>query len=234
MFVMKMRLNSKIDSKNYYKGKNLLQITHLTKKFSSAVVLDDINLSVANGDRVLITGQNGAGKTTLMKAILGQIVCDGEVLINSINPRKNRKKALSWLGFVPQTPPPLRLSVAELCEYCVKSSGVNSDDIKSNLAELEFAYENERNKPFYKLSGGMKQKVLIAIALSRDAQIIMFDEPTANLDPQARDRFLGLLNAKFKDKTLIFISHRLSEVKGLVNRVIQMDLGKIVSDKGIE
>jgi len=92
-------------------------------------------------------------------------------------------------------------------------------DINSNI-----------NKSFFKLSGGMKQKLLIAISLAKKSDIIIYDEPTANLDPKARDDFYRLLKKNEDDKVLLFVTHRLEEVKDLVNRQIYMDLGKIVSD----
>jgi ABC-2 type transport system ATP-binding protein len=86
------------------------------------------------------------------------------------------------------------------------------------------------HKLFFKLSGGMKQKLLIAIALSRDPNIFIFDEPTANLDPQGRAIFYELLQPYKRDKLMIFISHRLEEIGDLVNRKIEMDLGRVVND----
>lgn len=209
----------------------MIQISNITKKFGNQIVLNDINLTIKGSSKVLIIGQNGAGKSTLMKAILGELVCDkGSITIDGIDPVKDRKNALRFLSFVPQMPPPLRLKVSEICEYSISSTSSSLDDIKMYLRELEFDYDSECKKPFYKLSGGMKQKVLIAIALARHSKTIMFDEPTANLDPEARDRFLQILGSKFKDHTLIFISHRLSEVKGIVDRVIEMDLGNVMKD----
>ena len=87
------------------------------------------------------------------------------------------------------------------------------------------------NKSFFKLSGGMKQKLLIAISLAKKSNIIIYDEPTANLDPKARDDFYRLLEQNEDQKTLLFVTHRLEEVKELVNRQIYMDMGKIVSDE---
>lgn len=209
----------------------MIQISNITKKFGNQIVLNDINLTIKDSSKVLIMGQNGAGKSTLMKAILGELVCDkGSITIDGIDPVKDRKNALRFLSFVPQMPPPLRLKVSEICEYSISSTSSSLDDIKMYLRELEFDYDSEFKKPFYKLSGGMKQKVLIAIALARHSKTIMFDEPTANLDPEARDKFLQILGSKFKDHTLIFISHRLSEVKGIVDRVIEMDLGNVIKD----
>lgn len=77
----------------------------------------------------------------------------------------------------------------------------------------------------------MKQKLLIAISLAKKSSIIIYDEPTANLDPKARDDFYRLLEQNEEQKTLLFVTHRLEEVKELVNRQIYMDMGKIVSDE---
>lgn len=211
-----------------------MKIENITKKFGSQTILNSINLDISNGQKLLIIGQNGAGKSTLMKAILGEIICDnGSILIDGTNPIKDRKNALKYLSFVPQTPPPLKLSIAQLCQYSISSTKSNLNDIISYLKELDLSYEKEHKKPFYKLSGGMKQKVLIALALARESKIIMFDEPTANLDPDAREKFINILNSKFKSHTLIFISHRLSEVKGIVNRIVEMDLGNIITDSEV-
>ena len=76
----------------------------------------------------------------------------------------------------------------------------------------------------------MKQKLLIAISLAKKSDIIIYDEPTANLDPKARDDFYRLLKQNEDEKVLLFVTHRLEEVKDLVNRQVYMDMGKIVSD----
>ena len=89
------------------------------------------------------------------------------------------------------------------------------------------------HKPFYKLSGGMKQKMLIAIAFAKDTEAMMFDEPTANLDPKARRNFMDLLGEFAREKTLVFISHRLDEVQSMSNRYVEMDLGRIIKDEPI-
>jgi ABC-2 type transport system ATP-binding protein len=87
-----------------------------------------------------------------------------------------------------------------------------------------------RHQPFNRLSGGMKQKLLISIALGRDCELLVLDEPAANLDPEARHSFFGLLAEKKEQAAMIISSHRLDEVASLVNRVVEMDQGRIVLD----
>jgi ABC-2 type transport system ATP-binding protein len=86
------------------------------------------------------------------------------------------------------------------------------------------------SRPFNKLSGGMKQKLLIAIALGRDANVLVMDEPAANLDPQARKIFFELLAERAESVTMLISSHRINEVSALVTRVVELDTGKIVLD----
>ena len=210
----------------------MIKLENISKSFGKQLVLDDINLHIKAGEKVLIMGQNGAGKSTLMKVILAQVIVDsGSVLISGLNPFKQRKKALANLAFVPQTPPPLKLTVSELCEYAMSLGDFELSAIKNALNSLEFDYEREQTKLFTTLSGGMKQKLLIALSLSKNSPVVLFDEPTANLDPKAREQFLSLLAKNSQNKTLLFISHRIDEVQSLVNRVIEMDLGKIIKDK---
>ncbi len=207
----------------------MIKLENISKSFSKTPVLCGINLHIKAGEKVLIMGQNGAGKSTLMKVILAQLICDsGRVFINGLDPFKQRKAALANLAFVPQTPPPLKLRVSELCEYATRLNGFELASIKTALNALEFDYERECAKLFTALSGGMKQKLLIAIALCQNAAAVLFDEPTANLDPRAREQFLRLLQRQ--NKTMIFISHRIDEVQSLASRVIEMDLGKITRD----
>ncbi|CZE49756.1 ABC transporter ATP-binding protein [Campylobacter geochelonis] len=211
----------------------MIEITNLTKKFGEQIALDDINLHFKKGEKSLIIGQNGAGKSTLMKSILGEYLPNtGSVKINGINPLKDRKKALKNIAFVPQTPPPIKLTLSEMVEFVTKSCEISPTKIDEFSKLLEFNLKANLNKPFFKLSGGMKQKFLIAIAYARDCSILMFDEPTANLDPKAREIFKELL-ANSQGKTAVFISHRLSEMGGLINRVIEMDLAKVVKDEKV-
>ncbi|MDR1614883.1 MAG: ABC transporter ATP-binding protein [Campylobacteraceae bacterium] len=210
----------------------MIEIVNLSKKFSSAYVLKDINLSLKKDESVIILGQNGAGKTTLVRSILGeQIPSSGSVRIAGIDPLKEREEALKHIGFVPQLPPPIKLIVKDLIRYAALSSGVHEDKILNICEELELDVKGHLKKLFLKLSGGMKQKLLIAIALAKEPDILIFDEPTANLDIKGRESFYTLLQPLQKRRLLIFISHRMEEIKSLITRKIEMDLGKVVKDE---
>ena len=210
----------------------MIEIKNVSKTFGSQKILSDVNLRILRGQKVAILGQNGAGKSSLMRIILGEFQSDaGEVKIGGFNPLKNRKAALELVSFVPQTPPPLKFSLAELCEFVCKSSNVKFEDIAKFCELMQLNLSANFKKPFYKLSGGMKQKMLISIAFAKNTPVMMFDEPTANLDPSARERFLALVGEFGVDKTLIFISHRLSEIGDMLDRCVEMDLGCVVKDE---
>lgn len=209
----------------------MIQVKNLTKKFSSHISLDNVNIEFNKNEYIALMGPNGAGKTTLIRSILGYYHPDnGEVLINGLDPIKNRIKVLEHISFVPQLPPPIKLSLNELMQYVQASSNIDKELIMHYANEMKLDIKENLNKSFFKLSGGMKQKMLIAVSLAKKSDIIIYDEPTANLDPKARDDFYRLLKQNEDDKILLFVTHRLDEVKDIVNRQIYMDLGKIVSD----
>ncbi len=212
----------------------LVLAKNVTKKFMGSSVLDDVTLSIAEGDRIAMMGPNGAGKTTFVRALLGFYHIDsGKIEVNGLDPVKNRVEVLNHISFIPQLPPPVKLSIDELIIYAGRSSGVEREKIFEESAKMDLDLNLHSKKPFFKLSGGMKQKLLIAIALSKKSNLLIFDEPTANLDPKGREQFYRLLSDIDSQCSTLFITHRLDEIETLVNRKIYMDLGKVVEDEKI-
>ncbi|MEW5783324.1 MAG: ABC transporter ATP-binding protein [Pseudomonadota bacterium] len=208
----------------------MIRCENLCKSFRRARVLDGIDLDVRLGERIALIGSNGAGKTTLIRCLLGEYVHEGKVTIDGQAPRTERTAVLGKIGFVPQLPPPLKMPVGQLIEFSAALSGADPGQIAAISDRLGLPIDSIRTRPFNRLSGGMKQKLLIAIALGRNAKLLIMDEPAANLDPAARKIFFELLAERQHDATMIISSHRLDEVAALVNRVIEMDMGKIVLD----
>lgn len=208
----------------------MIQFNNVAKTFRRARVLDGITLNIGLGERVALIGSNGAGKTTLIRCLLGEYTFDGTVAINGLDPRSNRTVVLGNIGFVPQLPPPLKMPVGQLIDFSASLCGTDPQRIHAIAKRLGLDLENILSRQFVRLSGGMKQKLLIAIALGRDAKVLVMDEPAANLDPEARKIFFDLLAERLESATMIISSHRLDEVSALVNRVIEMDMGKVVLD----
>ncbi|MDR2188593.1 MAG: ABC transporter ATP-binding protein [Azonexus sp.] len=208
----------------------MIQFRQLAKTFRRVRVLDGIDLDIGPGERVALIGSNGAGKTTLIRCLLGEYTHDGTVTLDGLDPRRNRTAVLGKIGFVPQLPPPLKMPVGQLIDFAAALCGAAPRRIADVARRLGLDIDAIATRQFVRLSGGMKQKLLIAIALGRDARVLVMDEPAANLDPEARKIFFDLLAERLTDATMMISSHRLDEVSALVNRVIEMDMGKIALD----
>ena len=208
----------------------LIQFQQVTKKFRRHQVLQGIDLAIDRGERVALVGSNGAGKTTLIRCLLGEYNHGGTLLVNGREPRRHRTEVLGAVGFVPQISPPLKMPVAQLVRFAAGVCNSDPKRIEAVAGELGLALDEIGRRPFNRLSGGMKQKLLIAIALGRETELLVLDEPAANLDPEARHRFFELLAERKERAAMIISSHRLDEVASLVNRVVELDQGRIVLD----
>ena len=208
----------------------MIHFQNVSKTFKRARVLDGIDLDIGLGERVALIGSNGAGKTTLIRCLLGEYTYNGAVSIDGRDPRGNRTEVLGSIGFVPQLPPPLKMPVGQLIDFSAALCGTDQARIMDIAGRLGLDTAPVLDRQFVRLSGGMKQKILIAIALGRAAKVLVMDEPAANLDPEARKIFFELLAERQNDATMLISSHRLNEVSALVNRVVELDMGKVVLD----
>ncbi len=208
----------------------MIRFDKVSKTFKRARVLDGIDLEIGLSERVALIGSNGAGKTTLIRCLLGEYTHDGSVTIEGQQPRKDRNGVLAKIGFVPQLPPPLKMPVGQLIGFAAGLCDTDPQRILDLAGRLGLDTAPIMDRQFVRLSGGMKQKLLIAIALGREARVLVMDEPAANLDPEARKIFFELLAERAESATMLISSHRLNEVSSLVNRVIELDLGKVVLD----
>ncbi|VAX11458.1 Nitrous oxide reductase maturation protein NosF (ATPase) [hydrothermal vent metagenome] len=208
----------------------MIRFNKVSKTFRRNTVLNNVELSIAAGDRVALVGSNGAGKTTLIRCLLGEYTCDGKVLVDGKSPREHRREVLARFGFVPQLPPPLKMPVGQLLHFSAALCNADVKEMESVAKRLGLDPTKIRHQPFVKLSGGQKQKLLISIALGRNSDVLIMDEPAANLDPEARHVFFSLLAEKQEHAAMLISSHRLDEVAALVNRVVEMDMGRIVLD----
>ena len=209
----------------------MIEVTHVSKYFGRLVAVDDLSFSVAPGEAVALWGANGAGKTTALRCLLGLIPFTGQVTIAGLNARKQGKLMRHNIGFVPQE---LAfhddMTVAETLTFYARIKKVPAGhDFAPLLKQLQLT--THIKKRVGDLSGGLKQRMALALALLSEPPILLLDEPSANLDIRARDSFLQLLS-EFKNagKTLLFSSHRLDEVTALADRVLLLEAGKLVVD----
>ncbi len=212
------------------RNNTMIKIENLTKKFGKTTAVNDVSFSVTTGEAVALWGPNGAGKTTVLRCILGVFPFDGNAKVNGYDIKTESKKAKYHIGFVPQEIMfHDNMTVKETLKFYekLKKTEINSSGKWLDLVGLE----NHSAKTVKELSGGMKQRLALAIALLADPPLLLLDEPTANLDMKSREDFLSLLKElKADGKTIVFSSHRLDEVIPFADRIIIMDQGKIIAE----
>lgn len=204
-----------------------LQISHVGKRYGKTQALQDVSFAAQTGEAIALWGVNGAGKTTLLKAILGLITFDGTIEINGRNVQRDGKNTRRSIGYVPQEAVFYDWSVQATMQFYARLKKADAVRIPVLLEQLGLA--EHLHKPVPSLSGGLKQRLALAIALLSDPPVLLLDEPTANLDAQARRDYLKLLIGLCKaGKTIIFASHRLEEVEALASRVLLLEKGQVV------
>ncbi len=214
---------------------SLVTARGLTKKFGDFVAVDAIDFDVAKGESFGLLGPNGAGKSTTMR-IVGATSqrTSGDLTILGMDPEKFGPQIRAHLGVVPQQDNlDMNLSVSENLYIYGRYFGLSRKYLKTKIEELlEFAQlEEKHDAKVESLSGGMKRRLTIARGLVSEPEILMLDEPTTGLDPQARhilwDRLFRL---KEQGVTLIITTHFMDEAEQLCDRLIVMDKGKIMAE----
>lgn len=216
-------------------SESLISARGLTKKFGDLVAVDSIDFDVSKGESFGLLGPNGAGKSTVMRMIGATSQRNsGELTILGKDPEKNGPQIRAHLGVVPQQDNlDMELSVTENLYIYGRYFGLPRKFVKGKIDELlTFAQlEEKRDSKVQVLSGGMKRRLTIARALVSEPEILMLDEPTTGLDPQARhilwDRLFRL---KEQGVTLVITTHFMDEAEQLCDRLIVMDKGKIMAE----
>jgi lipooligosaccharide transport system ATP-binding protein len=207
----------------------------LRKSYGARVAVDGIDFEVAPGICFGFLGPNGAGKTTTMKTIYGLASVDeGELLVLGMDARHERRRIKERLGVVPQeTNLDGELTVRENLQFQASYFGLDGDGVAKRIEELlEFTLLAERGDEVpWQLSGGMKRRLLIARALVNDPDLIVLDEPTTGLDPQARLAVWRALDSlRERGVTLLLTTHYMEEAARLCDRLLIMDEGRIVAE----
>jgi lipooligosaccharide transport system ATP-binding protein len=213
----------------------MITATNLTKRYGDFVAVDGINFQVKRGESFGLLGPNGAGKSTTMKMIAATSQrTDGGLEILGKDPNTQGPEIRAHLGVVPQQDNLDReLKVWENLMVYGRYFGLNRKFLKGKIEELlEFAQlGDKRNSKTEELSGGMKRRLTIARGLVNEPEILLLDEPTTGLDPQARhilwDRLFRL---KEQGVTLVITTHYMDEAEQLCDRLMVMDKGKIMAE----
>ncbi|MBU3752518.1 MAG: ATP-binding cassette domain-containing protein [Candidatus Nanopelagicaceae bacterium] len=216
-------------------SESLISARGLTKKYGDFTAVNAIDFDVAKGESFGLLGPNGAGKSTTMRIIAATSQrTAGTISILGRDPEEHGPQIRAHLGVVPQQDNlDGELTVTENLFIYGRYFGLSKKFIRAKIEELlEFAQlEEKRNVKVDALSGGMKRRLTIARALVSEPDILMLDEPTTGLDPQARhilwDRLFRL---KETGVTLVLTTHFMDEAEQLCDRLVVMDNGKIMAE----
>ncbi len=207
----------------------------LVKRFGANTAVRGVSFAVERGRCVGLLGPNGAGKTTTMRMIVGQsTVTAGELLVFGEPPYRLGRETKARIGLVPQADNlDPDVSVRENLEIYGRYFGLPEATIAARVPGLlEFMrLEEKADARVMQLSGGMKRRLVIARALIADPEVVILDEPTTGLDPQARVMiWKQLLALKARGKTMLLTTHYMDEAQRLCDRIIIIDHGEILDE----
>lgn len=209
----------------------MIEIENITKTYGKKKALDQVNITFKEGIYGLL-GPNGAGKSTLINILVTALAqTDGIIKYNGIDIRNPKSNYLKNLGFLPQNPRFYKNYTAEeFLKYMAALKNVEGNIAQKVDELLNFVNLSEEKKnKIGNFSGGMVQRIGVAQALINDPKIVIFDEPTAGLDPKERIRFRNLLSEISKNRTVILATHIVPDVEYIANKVILLNKGKIIS-----
>jgi len=207
----------------------VIEVQHLHKSYGDTVAVDDVSFTVADGEIFGILGPNGAGKTTTVESIEGLRAPNrGAISVLGLDPRRDRAELTQRLGVQLQDSQlPDRLRVAEALE--LYSSFYRAPaDWRALMDALGLAGQSKTR--FGQLSGGQKQRLSIALALVGNPQVVVLDELTTGLDPQARrDTWALIEGVRDRGVTILLVTHFMEEAERLCDRVALIDAGRVVA-----
>jgi ABC-2 type transport system ATP-binding protein len=214
---------------------NILEIKNLTKKFADFIAVDNISLSIREGEIFGFLGPNGAGKSTTINMIAGLLRSnEGEINILGKNSVKNSRFAKMNIGVVPQDLAIYEdLTAFENVKFFAGLYGLRGSELAERVHEaLEFVGLSDKKKEYPKnFSGGMKRRLNIACAIAHRPKLIIMDEPTVGIDPQSRNYILqSIRNLNDMGCTIIYTSHYMEEVEEICTRIAIMDHGKVIAE----
>jgi ABC-2 type transport system ATP-binding protein len=206
-----------------------VEITHLRKTYGTVVAVDDVSLSVEEGEIFGILGPNGAGKTTTVECAIGLRAFDsGTVRLLGLDPQADRDRVHEILGVqLQESAQPANLRVREILDM-YRSFYRDPADVAEMTEALGLA---DKSNDYYKsLSGGQRQRLSVALALIGKPKIAVLDEMTTGLDPQARRDAWGLIEGmRQRGVTILLVTHFMEEAERLCDRVALIDKGRVVA-----
>jgi ABC-type multidrug transport system ATPase subunit len=214
----------------------MIKVENLKKKFKEVVAVDDVSFEVRQGETFALLGPNGSGKSTTLKCLAGlSIPTSGKLLVNDLDVFRNQREARKFVSYLPQRVNFHEcLSAEEVLKFYCSVRKLPKIRIEEVLQRSHFNFNGFYEKRVSDLSGGMIQRLGLAVACLPDAPVLLLDEPTVSLDPEGAIEFRKFLKIlKSEGKTIIFATHVLVDVEQLADRVAIMVDGKIVAQESV-
>lgn len=204
-----------------------IELRGIRKRYGKVIALDGIDLDVPSGARVALLGANASGKTTLTRVVMGLIRHEGTLALGGAIAVPRPPALAAQIAYVPQLAPPWAAPVGDVIAAVAALRGLSVARLEQASARLGLELGAIVDLPFRGLSGGTKQKLMIALALAAPAALAILDEPTASLDAAARARFFDIAQDAWGGATLLLCSHRLDELRTLVDHVVLLAEGRV-------
>lgn len=199
---------------------------NLTKGFNGFLVLDKLNFDIPEGSFTLLLGPNGAGKTTFLRCLLGLVRFDGELKVYGLDVKQHGKSVRRLIGYMPQSISLYNdLTITEVLDFFSDLRNVSI-----TLDELgRFGLKEKAEVRVGELSGGMRQRLSLLLALMGNPPILAMDEPFSNLDARGRLELVNILKTlKQQGKTILLSTHTVSEVLTLADDILVLNRGKLI------
>lgn len=208
-----------------------LEVKDLSKSYGKLKALNNVSFSMTEGVYGIL-GPNGAGKSTLINLLTDNMKREsGHIYVDGVEIEQMKSEYLNYIGYMPQEQGYYEeFTVRAFLMYIAHLKGLKGKRIKENTGELiyKFNLQDFCNKKIGSLSGGMRQRVLLAQALLNNPNILILDEPTAGVDPQERINIRNIITKLAENRIIIIATHIVSDIEAIAKEIILINKGNII------